>query len=275
MSRRRVSTKNVSPGDASWTLRLRMAAGAPKLHPCPKFRPKLQRSRWTEWPSDAYRTASYLSDEYWTGDLERCRHGPSSRRGHCPHCWLQTRRYWGWSGTDSACFRGLALLSTPRMQFESHLGHANPLVRGVFCFNVCTKLWPNDSDDWFAGFGLAVAMAYSGVWVRGSVPCLVGLPPAAGWDQVVPRSGAVGLGGSVQHHFMVWGDGYYMTFQFRARIVAKESLNWRGEPADARFVLPAGVDSVNTYDCGPSGPKVSRPRLPLSDPPPRAPTERL
>jgi hypothetical protein len=35
-----------------------------------------------------------------------------------------------------------------------------------------------DSDGWFAGFGLAAAVAYSGVWVAGSGSWLVGLPPA-------------------------------------------------------------------------------------------------
>ena len=64
-------------------------------------------------------------------------------------------------------FSRVHVFSRPRRQFKSHLGHANPLVRGGFALSACTKLWPVDSDGWFAGFGLAAAVAYSGVWVAG------------------------------------------------------------------------------------------------------------
>ena len=64
----------------------------------------------------------------------------------------------------SQCLQGLEGSSSPTS------GTQTPSSEGLFALSVCTKLWPNDSDDWFAGFGLAVAVAYSGVWVTGSVP---------------------------------------------------------------------------------------------------------
>jgi hypothetical protein len=36
--------------------------------------------------------------------------------------------------SDCFGFRGFPVFSRRGMQFESHLGHANPLVRGGFCF---------------------------------------------------------------------------------------------------------------------------------------------
>jgi hypothetical protein len=65
----------------------------------------------------------------------------------------------------------------------------------------------------------------------------------------VPLSGAVGLGVRVQHQFMVWSYGYYMTSKtlasdLRARLLA-------GDQESCRAVCRAkeGVDSVNTYVC--------------------------
>ena len=73
---------------------------------------------------------------------------------------------------SSQRLQGLECSSSPT------LGTQTPSSEGVIALSVCTKLWPVDSDGWFAGFGLAAAVAYSGVWVADSVPWLVGLPPA-------------------------------------------------------------------------------------------------
>jgi hypothetical protein len=57
-------------------------------------------------------------------------------------------------------------------------GTAFPLVRGVFALTCRPSLWWRPSVARFAGSGLATAVACSGVWVAGSVPWLVGAPPA-------------------------------------------------------------------------------------------------
>jgi hypothetical protein len=45
---------------------------------------------------------------------------------------LRIGSYVGRIGRDSACFREFPVFTREGMQFESHLGHSNPLVRGVF-----------------------------------------------------------------------------------------------------------------------------------------------
>jgi hypothetical protein len=69
------------------------------------------------------------------------------------------------------------VFSRPGRRFESHLGHANPLVRGGFCFKRLYKACGGVPLTLVRGLGLAAAVAYSGVWVAGSVPWLVGSPP--------------------------------------------------------------------------------------------------
>jgi hypothetical protein len=109
------------------------------------------------------------------------------------HFGLRIGSYRCRTGPDSLCFRESPLFAGERMQFESHLGHAFPLVGGGFCFNVCTKLVVASSDGWCAVCGLAAAVAYSGVWVAGSGPWLLGPPPALCWDYGVSGSGSIGL----------------------------------------------------------------------------------
>ena len=98
----------------------------------------------------------------------------------CAHFCCRTGSYWGWIGPDSACFSGSPAFTRAGMQFESHLGHALPLVRGVFAFNVLTLtlrgslcLWPRSVPG--------TAVAYEVVWVAGSGPWLVGPLPAGIW----------------------------------------------------------------------------------------------
>jgi hypothetical protein len=59
---------------------------------------------------------------------------------HCPHFGLRIGSYVGRIGSDAACLRDFPVFAGEGMQFESHLGHAFPLVRGGFAFNVLTKL---------------------------------------------------------------------------------------------------------------------------------------
>ena len=73
----------------------------------------------------------------------------------------------------SHCLQGLECGSSPTS------GTVDPLVRGVFALTCVQSLWWRPSDARFAGFGLAAAGAYSGVWVAGSGSWLVGPPPAA------------------------------------------------------------------------------------------------
>lgn len=96
---------------------------------------------------------------------------------YCPHSGRRIRSYCLRIASDSACFRGLPMIARPGMQFESHLGHANPLVGG-FALTCVQSLGCRPSDARFAGCGLAAAVAYPGVWVAGSRPWLVGPPPA-------------------------------------------------------------------------------------------------
>jgi hypothetical protein len=87
------------------------------------------------------------------------------------------------------------VLARPGRQFESHLGHANPLVRGGFLLSVCTKLWPVDSD----GGSRPWPGRRGGLFrcVGGGLSALAGgLTACCLWVRVVPRFGSVGL---------VWG----------------------------------------------------------------------
>ena len=77
-------------------------------------------------------------------------------------------RYVFWS---SLCLQGLECGSSPTS------GTVDPLVRGVFPLPCVQSLWWRPPDASGAGCGLAAAVAYSGVWVAGSVP-LAGGPSA-------------------------------------------------------------------------------------------------
>ena len=59
---------------------------------------------------------------------------------YCEHTlWCRTGPYCLRTAPDSACFSGFPVFAGPGMRFESHLGHASPLVRGGFCLlGVCT-----------------------------------------------------------------------------------------------------------------------------------------
>ena len=86
-----------------------------------------------------------------------------------------------------------------------------PLVRGDLALTCVQSLWSRRSDGWFAGFGLAAAVAYSGVWGGGFKTLASGPSVCCGLGFAVPRSGSVGLVGGGQHQFMVRGSGRDMT----------------------------------------------------------------
>src|SRR5687767_508506 len=77
------------------------------------------------------------------------------------------------SGLPSVC-KGPACSSSPTS------GTVYSLVRGDFALTFVRSLWSRLLTGWFAGCGLAAAVACSSVWVSGLVPWLVGAPPAVG-----------------------------------------------------------------------------------------------
>jgi hypothetical protein len=101
-------------------------------------------------------------------------------------------------------FRGSA-------RFESHLGHANPLCRGVFALTCVQGWWWRPSGRLVRGLWPGRRCGLFRCVRAGSVPWLVGLPPALYWGYAVPRSDFVGLVGGGQHLFMVRGYESYMT----------------------------------------------------------------
>jgi hypothetical protein len=110
---------------------------------------------------------------------------PNLGCAHCAHFASRTGSYKGRIGPDSTCFRDFPTFAGAGMQFESHLGHVFPLVRGGFAFNVLTLTLRGPSDS---GRGLCLAPRWPVKlcgW-RGQGPWLVGPPPAGMWGYLSP-----------------------------------------------------------------------------------------
>jgi hypothetical protein len=97
------------------------------------------------------------------------------------------------------------------MQFESHLGHDRSPRKRRFCFNVCTKLAVASSDGLGRGLWPGRPGAYSGVWVAGPGPWLVGVPSALCGVMRFLTSGFVGVGPGGLYLFMGRGRDDDMT----------------------------------------------------------------
>ncbi len=152
----------------------------------------------------------------------------------------RTRHVFG----SSQCFQGSECGSSPTS------GTAFPLVRGVFALTCVQSLWWRPSDARCAGWCLAAAVAYEGVWVAGSGSWLVGPPPALGWGYAVPRSGSVWLVVVGQHQFMAQGSGDDMMKPTLARKRLGKLLSVvKGELCMVVCPAKVGVDSVHTYVC--------------------------
>jgi hypothetical protein len=130
---------------------------------------------------------------------------------HCPHFGCRTGSYWGRIGPDSACFRGSPAFAGEGMQFESHLGHSIPPRQRGFCFNVCTSTRFGSLLRLSRRCGLAAAVAYGVMWVAGSGPWLVGLPPAGVWSHSRLFSRLFEWAWLALYLFMPWGCGDDMT----------------------------------------------------------------
>ena len=101
----------------------------------------------------------------------------------------------------------------------------------------------------FRGWCLTAAGAYSVVWVAGSVPWLVGSPPAGMWGHLGLRSGLCWRAWLVLYLFMPWGCGDDMTCaNFFSRFLASIRCFFGGLGERVAAVCPAkgGVYSVHT-----------------------------
>jgi hypothetical protein len=149
--------------------------------------------------------------------------------------WVVHRPDWlgfGYVFWTCQCLQGPECGSSPTS------GTADPLVRGDLCFNMCASLWWRPSEPG-AGFGLAAAVAYSGVlgggfralaawalrllccsWmVSSSLFCLVG----RGWPTPIH-----GLGLPVQHDVTDFGTRFFLKISFyTSRGPHALDLSWR------------------------------------------------
>ena len=117
---------------------------------------------------------------------------------------------------------------------------------GLFALTCGHGLWWRPSDARCAGFGLAAAVAYSGVW-GGGFKTLAGGSSAccrAVTCFLVPVLVGVGRGG--QHLFIVLGCGHNMTSLTLVRNYSRRvSLGHHGEPQVPVCPTKGGVDTVH------------------------------
>lgn len=66
----------------------------------------------------------------WCGRRLKSFEAVKSVCGHCPRFGCRTGSYMGRIGPNSACFPEFPMIAGAGMQFESHLGHVFPQVRG-------------------------------------------------------------------------------------------------------------------------------------------------